>query len=1266
MITDEIGICCVNVQGIQNSEKRRDIFDRLRNQDFKIICLTDTHFDKSKEKIYSAEWGYVSYFSSFTSQSRGVAILFKNNFEFKVKNVHRDHQGNLLILDLEIENHRLSLAVLYGPNQDNPVFYQNLQKTLTRFGNQKILIVGDWNMLLDPEVDGKNYKHINNPRARLQVLKMITELNLYDIYRCENGESRRFTWKRKLKSGDIQLGRLDFFLLSESLMNFSKNEKILTAYRSDHCLISLSLCFSVSQKSKTFWKFNNSLLNNINFVSEVKHLINEIKIQYGASPYNPLTIDKIEHGDLQLKINPQLFFDILLLEIRSKTIAFSSALKRMENDQIASLEAEIKKLEQENSSIHFDLIKQKENELKSLREKKLKGVLIRSRARWLEHGEKPSNFFCNLENRHFVSKKMTGLIDKYENELNDFKDIENEVYNFYKQLYTSKEFQIEDVELKNILNDDTPKLSDDQSLLLEGELTLDEALHCLKNMKNNKSPGSSGFNVEFFKFFWKDLGTFLVKAINYGFHKKELSITQREGVVTCIPKGNKCKKYLKNWRPISLLNVSYKIASGCIANRIKTVLPTLIDFDQSGFMSQRFTGDNLRLMYDILFFSKQQNKRGLLLLIDFEKAFDTIAWSFIKKTLAFFNFKKDIIRWIDTFYNNIKSTVIVNNKPTSWFQIERGCRQGDPISPYIFLLCSEVLGHMIRQKKEIKGYTLFEKEIKISQFADDTSLFLDGSQESFQYCVETILEYTKFSGLATNNEKTKVVWFGCQHPPNITYLQNLNFEWNPEKFSVLGVDFTINLKNITDNNINKKMNEITQELSQWSKRDLTPFGKTTVIKTLILSKIVHLLLALPSPSDKILNKLNKLFYSFLWREKPDPIKRSISKQKLINGGIGMIDVEVFDKSLKLTWIKRYFETKSKWKTFIESAFPEMSNIKNFGNVYIENLINILINPFWKHVLKYYLEFFTKKEIKTVDDFKNTSFLYNSNIRIGHKVIKDKLLINNQIFFIQQLKQNDDYLLFNEFKTLYKCNLNFLQYNSLICAIKNYENKIKPTPIKCKLKLQPALEVIMTTKSGTAPIYKVLLDSADSLKGYIKWSSKTEINKSDWIESFEKLKNTTQDTKLRWLQYRILHNILTTNKSVANFRRDQTPLCTFCNTKNETISHLFWECKEIQYFWENLEKIINKRCMHSFNFRFTKNLILFGFCSEITTDPICDLIILIAKYFIYRCKVQKVNLSIQCFTRELYNRYCIEKIVYKNTVVFRNKWGPYLNIFKSVL
>ena len=100
---------------------------------------------------------------------------------------------------------------------------------------------------------------------------------------------------------------------------------------------------------------------------------------------------------------------------------------------------------------------------------------------------------------------------------------------------------------------------------------------------------------------------------------------------------------------------------------------------------------------------------------------------------------------------------------------------------------------------------------------------------SFEYCVHTILEYAKFSGLAMNFDKTKVVWFGCKDPPNRKYLEQFNFEWNPKTFTLLGVEFTTDLKNIADKNILRKLNEMKTELNQWSKRDLTPFGKITVI-----------------------------------------------------------------------------------------------------------------------------------------------------------------------------------------------------------------------------------------------------------------------------------------------------------------------------------------------------------------------------------------------------------------------------------------------------
>ena len=131
--------------------------------------------------------------------------------------------------------------------------------------------------------------------------------------------------------------------------------------------------------------------------------------------------------------------------------------------------------------------------------------------------------------------------------------------------------------------------------------------------------------------------------------KGELSISQKQGVITCIPKENKPKLYLKNWRLITLLDTVYKIASGSIANRIKPNLDSLIDKDQTGFIQGRYMGENTRLLYDLINHTEQKEIPGLLLLIDFEKAFDSLSWSFIRKALKFLNFGESFRRWIDVF-----------------------------------------------------------------------------------------------------------------------------------------------------------------------------------------------------------------------------------------------------------------------------------------------------------------------------------------------------------------------------------------------------------------------------------------------------------------------------------------------------------------------------------------------------------------------------------------------------------------------------------------
>ena len=226
---------------------------------------------------------------------------------------------------------------------------------------------------------------------------------------------------------------------------------------------------------------------------------------------------------------------------------------------------------------------------------------------------------------------------------------------------------IDDKPLEETLGENTKRLSENDSSCLEGEITYSEISSALKRMKNGKSPGNDGFTTDFF--FWPDLGMFILRSIHYGYRTGSLSITQKQGIKTCIPKPNKSRHYLKNWRPISLLNVVYKLAWAVIANRLKTILDNLINEDLKGFISGRFIGENIMLIYDILYETKNQDIPGFLLSIYFQQAFDSISWKFVSKTLDYFNFGPSFKSWIKLFQNGTESCILQNGFLSEYFYL---------------------------------------------------------------------------------------------------------------------------------------------------------------------------------------------------------------------------------------------------------------------------------------------------------------------------------------------------------------------------------------------------------------------------------------------------------------------------------------------------------------------------------------------------------------------------------------------------------------------
>ena len=248
-----------------------------------------------------------------------------------------------------------------------------------------------------------------------------------------------------------------------------------------------------------------------------------------------------------------------------------------------------------------------------------------------------------------------------------------------------------------------------------------------------------------------------------------------------------------------------------------------------------------------------------------------------------------MIKWIDICYNNIESCVLNNGWSTDFFfKLERGARQGCPLSPYLFVLGVEILAENIPKTETIKGIWVSENEIEVSQYADDTTLILDGSKESLICALQVLENFSLVSGLIRlNNRKTEALWIGTYKDRDDKLCPAKILKWIKHAGKALGVWFSINLEEALEANYADKLTKVSNSLGCWELRRLSLLGKLTVLKSLIVSRLVYILSPLPT-NQRVLEEINTLFFNFLWNGKGDKIKRNTMISDYSEGGLRMI------------------------------------------------------------------------------------------------------------------------------------------------------------------------------------------------------------------------------------------------------------------------------------------------------------------------------------------------------------------------------------------
>ena len=811
---------------------------------------------------------------------------------------------------------------------------------------------------------------------------------------------------------------------------------------------------------------------------------------------------------------------------------------------------------------------------------------------------------------------------------------------FYKGLYTSDQ----NVEFK-YQNDSEIKLNDADKENLDVEITIQEMSKALKNMPNGKSPGCDGLPAEFYKMFWLKIRDVVFENIKFCLEKNTMNLSARRGVITLLPKKDKDISQLKNWRPLTLLNTDYKILAKVIALRIKPYLHALINSDQTGFMTGRFIGENIRNALDIMQIVEEEDIPSLLIAIDFEKCFDRIEWQAIDGAMGYFNFGDNIRKMVKTLYTDIQSCTVNEGWSSEWFFPTRGLRQGCPASPYLFLIVAEILAHKIRENQNIKGIKVNGQEKKLSQFADDTVLFSLFESDSLNGIINTFSHYENNTGLKVNYDKTIIYRIGSLRDSDAKLYTVKEFKWTSNDIDVLGIRITHKNSDQLQVNFDNIIAKTKVIIDSWGNRSLSLLGKKVIINTLIGSLTPYTLSVMRSLKNDMIKVFEELVRGFIWNERRDKIKFGTLKKAKEVGGIKLIDLYAKDLSLKVPWIRRIHQN-AFTRSIAEYFIPKLKLLEEKlwqCNINSKDIDGMVTESFYKDVWMAWSKI-NHKAPKGCKEILEQIIWLNSFIRINNKPVLYKKCIEIGIFYIRDIMTEEKKLMsFDEFSQRYGNVLNYLQYYGLVSAIPIEWKEIISNDIQDENN-DKGID-LFNEKQLSKKIYNRLICHNDltDVRNKCGVHFGTILDANEYEKSYDNLYKITSYTKLRSFQYRLLQNGLVTNKNLYYWKIKDDPLCTFCKAETETISHLFINCNIIARLWTDVKNWIRNK---GFNVNVTLNNIVLNNI-ENKPDHVLNLVVMIVKQYIYRSRCLNVNPNFQELIKNIEEVYKIKKYIAKS-------------------
>lgn len=454
----------------------------------------------------------------------------------------------------------------------------------------------------------------------------------------------------------------------------------------------------------------------------------------------------------------------------------------------------------------------------------------KSRARWIQEGDYNTRYFHNFMKSRQRRNYIPELVVQGKT-IADVELIKEEIQKHFSCLFSE---QSPNRPFLDSLCFD--QLSTPQNETLIAPFTETEVRDIIFQSDGNKSPGPDGFNLNFFKATWN-----IIKEDIMGFFKEfhlnaSLPKALTSSFLALIPKV-KNPSLLKEFRPICLIGSLYKILSKVLAKRLKDYLGSLISICQTAFIPQRQILDGIVVLNEIVESAKRRKSKCLLLKLDFERAFDTVSWSFLEKMMTKMNFHITWVRWMRACLFKSTMSVLVNGSPTEEFSVEKGLRQGDPLAPFMFIIATEGLARMVRKAGELgilKGFNISQElSYSLLQFADDTMMICQGRWEDLWSIKAIIRGFELVSGLRVNFSKSFLIPFNLEDSFIQAASSFLSCPIGKLPIKFLGLPVGANPRRIST--WSPVLDALSSRLSSWKSKYISIGGRITLIKSVLAS-----------------------------------------------------------------------------------------------------------------------------------------------------------------------------------------------------------------------------------------------------------------------------------------------------------------------------------------------------------------------------------------------------------------------------------------------